>query len=123
MVRRIPIQNGKGIGSIFRSISRFILPAAKKIISSPLVKQSVKKLGKQALKTGVQSLGDVIEGNDPGERIKQDIKKIGKSVGKSAINTLLTSEGGVKKQRPNLSKTSKKRRKRASKRTSIYDRG
>ena len=122
MVRRIPIQNGKGIGSIFRSISRFILPAARKIISSPLVKQSVKKIGKEALKTGVQSLGDIIEGNDPGERIKQDIKKIGKSVGKTAINSMLSPEGGLKNQRKNLSKTPKKRRNKSSKRTSIYDR-
>ena len=122
-MRRLPIQNGKGIGSIFRAISRFIFPVAKKIISSPIVKQNVKKIGKQALETGVGSLADSFSGKDPSERIKHDIKKIGTVVGKSALNTVLnSSEGSAKRGKKRLSKVPNRTKRKKVKRTSIYDR-
>ena len=50
-----PYQRGGGIGNIFRSLFRMILPTAKSAAAT---------VGKQALSTGAQIASDLVQGRD-----------------------------------------------------------
>ena len=58
-------QTGHGLGNIFRSLFRFLVPVAKK---------AVKVVGKQALRSGIDVAGDVVDG----QSIKQSLKSRGR---------------------------------------------
>ena len=51
----IPYQGGAGLGSVFRSIFRFLLPA---------LKTAGKELGREGLATGARVLGNLAQGQD-----------------------------------------------------------
>ena len=56
--RGMPYQRGAGIGSIFRSLWRFLLPIGRK---------AGEAIGRQGLESGVHILSDVLEGRNPRE--------------------------------------------------------
>ena len=56
------MQNGYGLGDIFKGIMRSV---------APKLKQSLAYVGKRALKTGLESLRDVAVGGD----LKSSLKK------------------------------------------------
>ena len=100
MYRRDLVQSGRGIGGLFRSIFKIIRPVASTIAktSKPVLKKLaksnfVKKVGKDVLKTGVQtavdSLNDIAEGKKPSSnKMKKNFEKLGKKSIKRASNTL-----------------------------------
>jgi hypothetical protein len=69
------IQPGHGIGSIFKSLARFILPAAKKtfktvanvgkqIIANPIVRDLANTVKDEIIRTGVNAAANLIQGNE-----------------------------------------------------------
>ena len=58
----IVMQRGYGLGGFFRGLVRAV---------APHVKQGLKKVGKKALKTGLQVISDVSEG----QNLKQSLKR------------------------------------------------
>ena len=59
------IQRGYGLGNLFKSVARFVVP---------LFKQGAQAVGKKALETGLAVGGDIMAGKNA----KQSIKKRGK---------------------------------------------
>ena len=53
-------QRGGGLGNIFKSLLRVVLPMAK---------SAGKTIGKQALKSGANAAADILEGRDPAEAL------------------------------------------------------
>jgi hypothetical protein len=68
----LPYQQGYGLGNIFRGLVRFLTPFAK---------SAVKTVGKQAVNTGLEIAGDVLQG--------QSIKGAAASRGKQALQNLV----------------------------------
>ena len=60
--RGIVMQRGYGLGGFFKGLVRAV---------APHVKQGLKKVGKKALKTGLQVISDVSEG----QNLKQSLKR------------------------------------------------
>ncbi len=77
----IPYQRGSGLGSIFRSIFRFILPTVKS-----LGKKAVKTVGKQALVTGAKIAADLAEGRN----FQESVKKHGRSAASNILSDAAT---------------------------------
>ena len=69
-------QRGNGLGSIFSSLARVFIPVAKTVFkaSKPIVKNAVKAVGKEALQVGVDTLSDVISGDDVKTSLKRNVK-------------------------------------------------
>ena len=55
-------QRGHGLGNIFASLTKAAMP---------LIKTSVKALGKHGLKTGVEIVGDVLSGKKPKRAVQR----------------------------------------------------
>lgn len=113
------IQHGDGIGNIFKSLFRFLVPAAKKtfkavgnvgkqLLSNPAVKDIAKTVKEEVLRTGVNAVANVIAGNSVAEPMQSDIaearekiattiKKIQPGSGKKRSSTTL-SDATVKKK-------------------------
>ena len=82
--RGLHLQRGKGIGSLFNSIFRTILPIGKKILSSPTTKKIAKTIGKKLGNIALDTVGDVLDGNDlksiAQKRLHQTKQEIGKAI-------------------------------------------
>jgi len=70
--RGVPYQRGSGLGSVFRSFLRYLLPYGKQIGSA---------IGKQGLESGSRVLSSVLEGKDLKETLIDE--------GKSGLKNLL----------------------------------
>ena len=81
-----PYQRGAGLGNIFRSIFRFILPVAKK---------AGKSVGKQLLKAGADVATDVIDGRS----FKDSMKLRGAEAVKNLSDEGLASMSGAGRKR------------------------
>jgi hypothetical protein len=85
-------QRGHGIGSLFRGLFRFAMP---------LLKQGAKTLGRQALQTGIQVAGDVLEDRPLKESLRARVKEAGSALKTKAENKVhqLLSGSGRRKSR------------------------
>ena len=72
-------QRGHGVGSFLRSLFRSVLPLAKSAI--PFVKSAGKAVAKQALISGTDLAGDILDGHS----IKRAAKRRGRQAGKRII--------------------------------------
>lgn len=90
-------QRGFGLAGIFSGLSKMVLP---------LLKSGAKALGKQALTTGTQFVGDVLEGKNAKEAAIQRSKEAGKTLLNSMMKT------NIKRKRPVKTISSKKAKKR-----------
>lgn len=72
--RGVPYQRGAGIGSVFRSLMRFLLPIGKQIGSS---------IARQGLESGNRVLTNVLEGKD----LKESLVSEGKTGLKNLLET------------------------------------
>ena len=78
-------------------------PVIVKFAKKKSVQKGLKKIGKKAIKSATNSVGDMIEGKNPKERLKKDLVKIAKIT----TNTVLGNEpngNGKKKSRANKRK-------------------
>ena len=91
--RRYDVQAGAGIGKVFGSLFKFLLP---------LVKKGGRSLGKHALHTGMNIVHDVLSG----EKLKEAAKHRVKETGNKIVNDVkvkidqMTGSGGNKRQGP-----------------------
>ena len=86
-------QKGYGLGGIFSSIAKTVLP---------LVKSGAKAIGKQVLRSGVGFASDVLEGKNAKQAAIDRAKSAGSNLLKVAVR---------KRKRPNQKKVQKKRHK------------
>lgn len=135
MYRRRLIQSGRGakgagIGGLFRSLVKVIRPVAGTLskVAKPALKKLAKSkivrdVGRDAMKTGVQTavdaLNDLADGKKPSTaRVKSNFKQLGqrslKTAGKKLSDTLLDPPA-TKKRKYVRTKPRKKSKK------SIYD--
>ena len=85
--REVAMQRGYGLGGLFKGLMRVV---------TPHIKQGLKKVGKRALKTGLEVIGDVAQG----ENIKSSLKRRATENVQDFI-----SSSPTKKQRTNSNKT------------------
>ena len=74
-------QTGFGLGGLFRSMARVVMP---------MVKSGAKTMGKIALNTGANVLGDVLSGQNVKQAAKFRINEATKNVKKKAVDKLRT---------------------------------
>ena len=82
-------QKGYGLGSIFRSFGRAVLP---------LLKSGAKAVGKEAIKSGTQLLGDILEGDNVKRAAAKRAKKAGKNLLRSAVKHFSDTPPGKRKK-------------------------
>ena len=90
-------QMGFGIGGLFRSVARAMMPMAK---------SGAKALGKIALKRGAAFVGDVLAGKNVKEAAKARTVEAANVARTKAINTLKSQTGSGKRGK----RTTKKRK-------------
>ena len=102
-------QVGFGLGGLFKSIARAVMP---------MVKVGAKALGKTALNTGVNVLNDVASGKDLKQAIKTRGKEALTDAKDKAINRLqtLAQTGSGKRTKKRSTSQTKKRKTAAKKR-------
>nr|DAC81380.1 TPA_asm: cupiennin [Parasteatoda house spider adintovirus] len=96
----VSLQRGSGLGGIFKSMFRMVLP---------LFKSGAKAVGKQALKSGVDIANDYMQGKDIRDASKQRIKEATKILTNKAADKVKTMVGGHKRKRKNRKSTSSKK--------------
>ena len=72
-------QRGDGLGSIFGGLIR---------AAAPLLKRGAKTLGRQALKTGLNIVGDVAEGKNFKQSAKSRLKSTGQALLQKAVRNV-----------------------------------
>lgn len=82
--RGVPYQRGSGIGSVFRSFLRYMLPIGKEIGSA---------IGRQGLESGNRVLTNVLQGKDLKDSLVTEGKAGLKSLLEKAANNLERQEG------------------------------
>lgn len=97
------LQRGRGIGSLFRGVSRYLVPffssTAKKLVQSPAARSIARDLKKQTIASGVGLARDVLAGKS----VKAGIKSAGKQIQARAAKTVgkqLDRATAGKKKRP-----------------------
>ena len=112
-------QSGKGIGGIFRSFLNLLLPVFKKaapiiksVATSAPVKKGLKKIGKKAVKSAINSASDLIDGRNPKNRLKKDLVKIANITSDTVSNSILNNN------KPKKVKKKLKKKKKVN--TSVY---
>lgn len=86
----VPLQRGSGLGGIFKSFYRMILP---------LFKSGAKAVGKQALRSGVDIANDVLQGKEIKAATKERAKEASKLLTSKAADKVKTMVGGHKRKR------------------------
>ena len=85
-----PFQNGYGLGGIFSSLAKLIMP---------LIKSGAKAIGKQALKGGLGFASDVLAGKNAKEAAVEHAKMAGSSLLRQAAGRNRKAPGRVQKKR------------------------
>ena len=91
-------QLGYGLGNIFASLGRSVLP---------LVKRGAKSIGKEVLKSGTNFVSDILEGKN----LKQAALNRTKETGSNLLRKVTTFPG----ERKRIKKTTKRKKKSSSK--------
>jgi outer membrane biosynthesis protein TonB len=78
------IQRGRGIGSIFRSIGQFVLPAVstlgKNLLSSPITKSVLKTVKNSAIDAGLNLAADTLAGKNIPQSLITSLGKVASDV-------------------------------------------
>ena len=94
------IQRGRGLGSIFGSIFRTLMPAARniatKIINSPITRSIGQSAAESLTKAGMQTAADVLAGENVGTSIKRGLTTVGTDVLETARKRMT---GGGKRRK------------------------
>ena len=69
-------QQGYGLGGLLAKLGRFVLPILKPV---------AKSIGKQAIRSGVQMAGDILDGQSPKQAFKQNLKQGTKELFSKAV--------------------------------------
>lgn len=82
--RGVPYQRGSGIGSVFRSLLRYLIPIGKEIGTA---------IGRQGLESGNRVLSNVLEGRDLKESLVSEGKTGLKNLLEKAANNINAQKG------------------------------
>ena len=85
-----PYQRGYGLGGLFRSFFR---------AAAPLLKSSVKAIGKQVFHSGVNLMNDISQGQDFRGAAKRRFKEAGKVLTDKAADKVKTMIGSGKRNK------------------------
>ena len=98
-------QQGYGLGGLLAKLGRFVLPILKPV---------AKSIGRQALKSGAQMAGDILEGQNPKQAFKRNLKQGAKELFVKAVGKKNPPRKGNKRKRkaPNTSISKVKRLKK-----------
>ena len=69
-------QQGYGLGGLLAKLGRYVLPILKPV---------AKSIGKQAIRSGVQMAGDILEGYNPKQAFKQNFKQGARALFKKVV--------------------------------------
>jgi hypothetical protein len=72
-------QRGHGLGSIFGGLFKAAMP---------LLKKEAKTIGREALKTGLNSAGDVVQGRNIKQAAKSRLKSTGQNLPQKVMDTV-----------------------------------
>jgi len=98
MVHRGPLlQRGSGIGSLFRSLFKAVIPLAKsgartlmktgiKVAKSSTGRKLAGAVKKEVKKSGIKALGNLIAGEDVVKGMREDLGNARKRIGKTLLN-------------------------------------
>ena len=107
-------QTGYGLGGLFRSISRAVVPLVKKGVKAvaSLAKRGAKILGDIALQSGSDLLGDLFAGKNVKEAAKARTMEAANTAKRKAISKLRgqTGSGRRRNRSKSVKRASKKRK-------------
>lgn len=66
-------QRGRGLGNIFGSLMRAVVPIGKSIFKSPITKSILRTVRDTALEGGVSMASDALRGRDVGESFQDSL--------------------------------------------------
>lgn len=89
------LQRGQGIGSIFGSLFRSVIPAAqflgRAIMGSPVTKNVLDVAKKSAIQSGLQLAQDVLGGENVKESVKKGLGRVGGDIGENLKKSMVGS--------------------------------
>lgn len=85
----MPYQRGRGLGSIFKTAFRFLLPLAKKAGLA---------IGREGLRTGAALAGDILAGSDVKKAAKRRVKHAAGKLVRKAGDALQKGSGSKRKK-------------------------
>lgn len=94
------VMQGHGLGALFSGIFRTALP---------FIKSGIGYLGKNALRTGADMMGEILDGAEPKKAFKNNIKKMSKSM-INDVKVKLSGNGSRKRKRKTVDKSNKRKR-------------
>ena len=128
-----PIQRGRGIGGLLRTVASFFKPVVKSIgktatkaLKSDTAKMIGKSLKEQAINSAMNITSDAIRGNDLNESLKNEVSASRNALGnvvEDARSNLLKRKNGEKarqSKKPKQTKFRKKRKKNGEKKDYIW---
>lgn len=101
-------QRGHGLGGLFGSLVRTVVPFLKGTVA-PLVKQGAKVVGREVARSGAGMLTDIASGADPKAAFETRGKQMGQRLVKKGARKL-ESLAGTKRKRPKSIKGAKRKR-------------
>jgi hypothetical protein len=109
----MPYQRGRGFGSIFKTVFRFLLPLAKKAGTS---------IGRESLRAGAQLAGDILSGANVKKSVKRRARVAAGNLVTKAGNALQKGAGRKKRKRKAPAKKRAKpiKRRKPMKRKSVH---
>lgn len=102
--RGVSRQYGYGLGSIFKTAMRTVVPILKPLAKAGL--QSAKQVAKEQ---GVGALRDLMEGNNVKAILKTRGKEALKNFGRSALDHLVPREKNIRQHKPKKAHSSSRR--------------
>lgn len=97
-------QRGSGLGSVFKSLFRFI---------TPIFKPAARALGGEALGLGQRVLGDIVSGKNVKESLKRNARLAGSNLLHKAGEHFGASQTGTGRRRRTRKRQTTRRKKRA----------
>ena len=100
-------QQGYGLGGLLAKLGRFVLPILKPV---------AKSIGKQAIRSGAQIAGDILDGQNPKQAFKQNLRQGTKELFQKAVKKKLKPVKRKRKSKKVISSKTKR-----SKKLDIFD--
>lgn len=97
-------QRGRGFGSIFKLVSKFLLPLAKRVVA-PAAKKAVRSIAKtakrKAIRAGLDAATNILSGNEtPKQALIKQGKKFKRDMTTKVVRDLSTEKTRRRKQKP-----------------------
>lgn len=94
------VQHGHGLGGIFSSLFRAAVPLLSK--AAPVLKSAAKAVAREAVRTGVNVLDDVMDGSSVSDALSHRGQEAAKRVARKGVKRLkrmVNTPKGIKRKR------------------------